>query len=424
MIDRYQGDATFLYALARDSDVTELVAYMKRSDSPAIRARAAELLGDFSSLPQPEQEEELRRELVETALNDDNEEVRAMAIDALYRHGQDSLERLIDRLSEDDLSDAPDWVIAETLASWLDNDRAEFRLVAATALGDLGDVNIVPDLIGLFSDPDARVRMRAVRSVGQLGDPRAIEPLRNQLTDRRTMVQREAAYALAGMDDERALEALVPVARADDEGLRQIAVEALGRFTNLKPLIVLVQALQDRSPAVKRTAAVALIDLFADAPADTASEMRATIADQLERADSAEVVPPLLDVVRQTDRPHIRRNALWLLPRVTDEKREPTVTDQLLEHLADEDETCAGLAASGLALLAERLTETKIEKKLRVYVQHERGTEQSRNRAEQLIEQLTPDIKRELESKSIDYTYVRTPADYTRKKRQGDEWDG
>ena len=424
MIDRYSGDSTFLYELARDSDVTELVAYLKRSDSPAIRARAAELLGDFSSLPQQDQVEELRRELIDTAINDEHEEVRAMAIDALYRHGQESLERLIDRLAEHDLSDAPDWVIAETLASWLESDRAEFRLVAATALGDLGDVTVVPDLIGLFSDPDARVRMRAVRSVGQIGDPRAIDPLRKRLTDRRTMVQREAAYALANMDDERALEALGPVARADDEGLRQIAVEALGRFTNLKPLIVLVHALQDHSPAVKRTAAVALIELFADAPGDAATEMRATIADQLERADSVEVVPPLLDVLDQTDRPHIRRNTLWLLARVTDKEREPTVTDHLIDHLDDADETCRQLAVSGLKLLDERLDDTEIEKQLRLYVQHERGSEQSRERAEQLIEEISPDIKNELEMQSIDYTYVRDPADYTQKKRQGEEWNG
>jgi len=424
MIDRYSGDSTFLYELARESDVTELVAYMKRSDSPQIRARAAELLGDFSSLPQQDRMEELRRELIETALADENEQVRAMAIDALYRHGQESLERLIDRLAEHDISDAPDWVIAETLVSWLENDRAEFRLVAATALGDLGDVTVIPDLIELFSDPDARVRTRAVRSVGQIGDPRAIDPLRKRLTDRRTMVQREAAYALADMDDERALEALVPVARADDEGLRQIAVEALGSFTNLKPLIVLVHALQDRSPAVKRTAAVALIELFADAPADAAKEMRTTIADQLERADSVEVVPPLLEVLDGTDRPHIRRNTIWLVARVADEEREPAVTDALITYLDDEDETCVQLAVSGLKHLNDRLDETEIEKQLRLYVQREQGSEQSRERAEQLIEQISPDIKNELESQSIDYTYVRDPADYTQKKRQGEEWDG
>lgn len=165
MFDDEPTDATFLYELARDSETTEIVAYLKHSEDPVIRARAAEILGDFSDVPQQFQYEEIVQELVRAAIHDDNDKVRAMAIDALYRHGQDSLERLIDDLSDRDLEAAPDWVVAETLLEWLEHDLAEFRLVAATALGDYGDEHVVPDLVGLFDDPDARVRMRAARSL-------------------------------------------------------------------------------------------------------------------------------------------------------------------------------------------------------------------------------------------------------------------
>lgn len=420
MFDNEPTDASFLYELARESDTTEIVGYLKNSDDPVIRARAAEILGDFSDVPQEFRYEELVRELVSTALEDENERVRAMAVDALYRHGQDSLERLIDELSERDIQNAPDWVIAETLLEWLDSEHPEFRLVAATALGDIGDEQVVPELVELFDDPDARVRSRAVRSCGMIGDERCIEPLKTRLEDRRGMVRKEAAFALSDIGTEQALGALVPVARASDEQLRQIAVEALGQFTNLKPLVVLVQALDDSAPAVRRTAAVSLIELFADAPADRAQQIRSTVASQLEEVESVDVVPPLIDILDESTRWAIRRNAIWLLGRVANEDHEQAIVETLIDALDDEDTTSAQLAASTLVDLGEDLDASELEKHLRLYVQNEQGSETARHRAEYVVEQISPDVESELVSTGVDYTYVREPADYTRKKQNED----
>lgn len=417
MARRNPTEASFLYELARNSETTELVAYLKRSDDPVIRARAAELLGDFSDVPQEQRYEELVRELVNAVIHDDSDKVRAMAIDSLYRHGQDSLERLIDELSERDVRDAPDWVIAETLLEWLDAEQAEFRLVAATALGDIGDEHVIPALLSLFDDPDARVRMRAVRSTGILGDSRCIEPLQKMLEDRRKMVRREAAHALANIGSERALEALVPVVRDADEELRRVAVGALGQFTSLKPLVVLVHALRDNSPAVKRTAAVSLIELFATAPTQQGQELRETIADQLERADSVEVVPPMLDVLEGTRRNHIRRQAIWLLGRVTDDEQADAVLDALIDTLDNDDEVSAQLAAETLIELSERVESDELEKDLRLYVQNEDGSEEAIERAEYVIDEISPDVESELVTNSVEYTFIRNPEDYTRKKQ-------
>ena len=420
MFERDNTDTTFLYELARDSETSEIVAYLKHSDDPVIRARAAEILGDFADAPRQFDEHELTRELVTAALEDDEERVRAMAIDALYRHGQESLEQLIDELSERDIDDAPDWVVAETLLEWLGADQPEFRLVAATALGDYGDEHVVPDLVERFDDPDARVRTRAIRSCGMIGDQRCVDAIAECLEDDRTMVRREAASALINIGTERALERLVPMTSDGDEQLRQIAVEGLGQFANLKPLIVLIRALDDPSPAVQRTATISLIELFANAPPEHASEIRSTVADQLERVESIEVVPPLLDVLEESTRWAIRRNAIWLLGQVADETHEDAVFDVLIDALDDEDTVSAQLATSALVSLAEDLDDRELEKRLRLYIQNEDGTETARNRAEYVADRIGPDVERELVTSSVEYTYVREPADYTRKKREED----
>jgi HEAT repeat protein len=417
MFDNNSTDTTFLYELARDSDTSEIIGYLKNSEDPAIRARAAEILGDFSDVPQDFKYEEIVRELVGAALQDDNEKVRAMAIDSLYRHGEDSLERLIDDLSERDIDEAPDWVVAETLIEWLDSEHAEFRLVAATALGDFGDEEIVPQLVDRFTDSDARVRMRAARACGNIGDERCIGPLKNLLEDRRAIVRREAAYALANIGTEQALEALVPVAQADDEQLRQIAIDSLGEFNNLKPLVVLVKALDDRSGAVRRTAVVSLIELFAEAPDSVSEQIRSTVAEQLESVDSVDVVPPLVDILNESDRWVIRRNAIWLLGQVADDRHEAAMFDCLIDALDDTDVMSGQLAASTLIDIADTVDSEEMEKQLRLYIQNGQCSTRARRRAEYVVDEISPDVESELVSTSVDYTYVREPADYTRKKR-------
>jgi len=52
------------------------------------------------------------------------------------------------------------------------------RWRGAEALGRLGDLRAVDDLIGALQDEDLMVRKKAVWALGTLGDSRAIPPLR------------------------------------------------------------------------------------------------------------------------------------------------------------------------------------------------------------------------------------------------------
>ena len=413
MYDDQPGfDDSFLYELARDNETTEIVAYMKHGERPVVRRRAAEILGDFADVPRQIDQEEIIRELITVILEDDDDSVRARAIDSLYRHGREPLERLITRMADFDASENPDWVTAQQLVEWLDAEYPEFRMVAATALGRIGDEHAVSYLVDAFDDLDPRVRERAVRACGIISDERAVDALADRLDDSEPRVQRAAANALAAIGTERALEPLIPAARADDEQVRQIAVSELSRFESAKPLVVLVRALDDRSEGVRRAAILSLIELMA-ADAESDEDIRRVVTNQLRKADSGDLIPQLVDILEESPKATIRRHVVWLLGRVVDPDDQgiETVQEALLDVL--DDEHLGDLAEDTLV----RLASDNLEKRLQIFTQSEEGSARANARAEAVLEEIGTEQLSEVVRNSVDYTYVREPADYTRKKR-------
>jgi HEAT repeat protein len=404
--DNSQGD-TFLYELARNGQTTELIGYLKRGDSQVVRERAAELLGDFADHPTAQRRDEVVQELIAVVERGDDQQVQTQAIDSLVRYGDDALKRLISQYADFDAETVADWKIAEHLVDWLDDDRPEFRLVGAAGLGWFGDAGALPALVTVFTDPNPRVRSRAVRSCGQVGDERCVEALADRLTDPDSRVQKEAASALGAIGTEQALKALIPAARTADTEVRQIALDELGQYGSLKPLVVLLRGLEDSSPLIRRTAVVSLIELFVRAPEDESHEVRSTVASQLETVDSVDVVPELVDIMAESSRWAIRRNAAWLLGRVVDEPT-PAVHECLIDALDDEDETTARIATTALVDIGGE----KLDKRLLLFMQNQDEDTPAYERAEYVLDSIGGDTEAKLISTGVDYTYVSTPADY------------
>ncbi len=406
-------DDMFLYELAREGETTQLVAYMKHSDSPDVRERAAELLGDFADTPRAIDEAEITRELITVVIEEENDKVRARAIDSLHRHGAESVDELITEMADFDASETPDWMKSKELVEWLDSEYAEFRMVAATALGRVGDEHAVPHLVEAFDDLDPRVRERAVRSCGRIGDDRAIEPIADRLDDSEPLVGRAAAESLAAIGTPDALELLIPAARADDERVRHIAVSELSDLRSTEPLVVLVRALKDESADVRRAATLSLIELIA-AHTEVDESFRRVVMGQLRTVDASELVPQLLELFSETTRGGIKRTVVRLLGRVIDPEAEEAeaVHEVLLDALDDEE-----LAASAEESLVGLESET-LEKRLRIFTQQEEGPPEAVERAERVLDRIGSDRVGEVVKNSVDYTYVQEPADYTRKKQK------
>ena len=415
-------DTTFLYELARDSRTTELVAHLRRSSNPVVRRRAAELLGDLSEHPDRDATEEVVRALVTAVRNDDDDSVRARAIDALYRHGEDSFERLVRELSGTDAdADAmSERALSRRLEDWLTADHPEFRMVAATALGQVGDDDSLAALVAATTDPDPRVRARAVASCGLIGHERCLGPLRARLDDPTDRVREKAVRALGSIGGEDALRSLVPIARDDDETLRRIAVEELGQFGSLDPVVVLVRALTDDADAVQRAALLSLVELFVDAPTEQTRRVRDAVADQISSADTRAVVPHAIDMASESRRTAVRHNAVWLLGYVADadadDERRDAVYDCLIDALDASDDHTARLAVASLTELGS----DELERRLQILVDDEDTPGDVAERAERVLEGIGGSLSADIVTNAVDYTYVREPEDYTRRHRGDD----
>lgn len=419
--DEPQRDTAFLYELARDAETTELVGYLKRGRTAQVRRRAAEVLGDLADSPTYETEDEVVEALIQTVQEDEDDSVRARAADSLYRHGEESFARLVERMSdvEVDMADDPDWVVSRTLVDWLEGDYPEFRMVAAAALGRVGDETALSALMEALTDPDPRVRVQAVRSCGLIGDTRCVPALADRLDDPTQRVKREATNALGSIGTTEALKALVPVARAEEESIRRMAIDELGKLGSLEPVVVLLRALKDDSKSIQRAAMLSLIRLFVEAPPEQTEEVRETVAEQLDALDTDAVTPQLVDILAESQRLAVRRNAAWLLGRVAnaDTHVQEELYDCLIDTLDDDDEMTADLA--GMALT--QVPSDELERRLHILVEDEDTPDDVVERAEAVLEEIGSDLSQELVTNAVDYTYVRDPADYTAQHADEDD---
>ncbi|MFB6092966.1 MAG: HEAT repeat domain-containing protein [Haloquadratum sp.] len=412
MTDRESdGDVLSLYELVRDGKPEELSKYLKDSASPQTRESAAKRLGDFAEMARGGDQTVIVDALITAVLEDDSRDVRARAIDSLARHGREAIDQLITEMADFDAGEAPDWLTSKKLVEWLDSEHVEFQLVAASALGRIGDEHAVPYLVEAFDDIDPRVRERAIIACGHIGDTRAVAAIADRLDDSEALVQRAAAEALTMIGTDAAIQRLIPAARAENERVRYIAVSELSRLGDTRPLAVLVGALTDDSENVRRAATVAVIELIvADTPAD--GTVRRAVTDQMRSVDDTELIPRLLDILSDTARPPVERTVVWLLGRVVDPEAEDieAVHEALLDRL--DDDHLAEQAENSLAELESK----SLENRLLTFIQQNGPSTEARERAEAVLDRLEITRVDEDVRNAVTYTYVRDPADYTRKQ--------
>jgi len=335
-----------LYQLERDGDVQELIRALRESDNPKVRARAAELLGNF---PDHDDRRDVVNALVGGAQSDDSR-IAASAVDSLDELGGDAIEQLIGDMAGVDFGDeGADWVRAKAFVQALDADVPELRMAAANGLGQLEQADTVSHLTDCFTDDDPRVRARAARACGKIGDPRAVGPLESLLSDPKGAVRREAADAMGSIGNRQALQALLPLYEDDSDRVRRIAVGAFGNFGNDRPVDYLVESLTDESSAVRQTAVYSLIELLSNVPTEQSHEIRDTVVDKLSATDDRSVVVPLVEILEESNQNAQRRNTAWLLGRVTGDEERTRVIESLIDALFEDDQMLRQFTATSLA---------------------------------------------------------------------------
>lgn len=342
-----------IYTLERDGDADELRRLLLDSDSPAVRARAAEALGDVAT-DADEDATGIVDVLVRAATRDDDATVRATAVDAIDGIGGDALRRLFGRLDGGQLD--PDQVIpTATLVDAMDHEMPELRMAGASAIGHEGAVEAVPALLSGLADPDTRVRLRVARAAGRVGDPRAVEPLSTMVPGAPRTFRKAVASALGEIGGREALDALAPLLADEDVDVRREAVLALGQFHRCQPVELLVDRLTDDADEIRRAAALGIVDLLSKAPPEDSHDLRSTVVEALSTTHEGPVVAGLLELFEESTEARRRRNAAWLLGRVSNDR--DAAIETLVAALDDDDEMVRRFAATSLVEIDTRAVE-------------------------------------------------------------------
>ncbi|MEM7793627.1 MAG: HEAT repeat domain-containing protein [Cyanobacteria bacterium P01_C01_bin.118] len=184
-------------------------------------------------------------QLIKLVLNDDNQQVRSMAIFALgVKQTPESFCLLVKILETD-----PDYGI---------------RADAAGALGYLEDPRAFEPLIrSFYEDTDWLVRFSAAVSLGNLKDPRAHDALIQALHSPEVILQQAAIAAFGEIGDLSALDEILAFAPSEDWLVRQRLAEALGNLPSEKTVSALQFMAKDSHPQVSEAAQISLARLGA-----------------------------------------------------------------------------------------------------------------------------------------------------------------
>ncbi len=214
--------------------------------------------------------------------------------------------------------------VSPLVAEGLTDSSKRVRRCAARALGLIGSAaeEAFEGLVAALDDASQGVRLLAIDALGQIGDPRAAAPLVALLDDKDDDV-REAAVDALGQIGEPALETLREAYIASDSLRVRLAVIAAGvAVGGDKAVGYLREALAD--PSTTEGLRVAILDAVQD----------------LTGADSL----PLLEAALADKSEHVRREAVRSLRDVD----APAATEDLIALIDDPDDRVRSLAVRSL----------------------------------------------------------------------------
>ncbi len=281
-----------------DAIVRERAVWSLRQLLPPVQlAEMLEDLGGFMveglAAPDPEKRTETTEVLIWLG-----EPAAGLAIRALHsaeaagrRHAAEVLGRIQTRDPQ---------AFEPLLAALHDSTDDDLRIIAAAALGNLGDKRAAPPLIALLTDDSAGLRETAVEALGSLKAENSIAALSELLNDADTDVRIAVTKALSGMGA-GALAPLQTALRDTESSVRDAAAEGLGNIGDHAAVPALVAALADlelNPPYLRQRAA---------------AESRLTIIRALgQMKGDRRAIAALFDLLGQTPRKTHRRDAVTL----------------------------------------------------------------------------------------------------------------
>lgn len=249
------NDHHWLRRLTSNAEAIPALALTWRSSPPATRAS---IWLHLQEVAEP-------RELLLQAMQSSDPAARAAAIDLLAERGDPSVAPAIRKALTSPLSEVRARAAA-ALGRLRDAESVtplcralqhggDLPLIAATALGEIGDARAVPDLIGVLTSgtraAEADLRWTAAAALGRIGDPSAAPALCRALRDPIREVREGAAEALGALASETAVPALCEALADPEERVVLRAAAALGHLQSSAAVEPLCRSFDAKSPAVR-----------------------------------------------------------------------------------------------------------------------------------------------------------------------------
>ena len=252
-----QGDFQERWEIAKifpnfgTSSLEPLIEIIENEDTdPELSWFAGRIIGEFNS-PQ------VINVLVNLLKTSQNEELNAMAANALGNMGMPAIEALINLISDQDsrlfavqaLTQIRHPQIIEPLLNIAKDTDPKIRTIAISALYTFHDIRAVPVLVEALNDTAASVRKEATTGIGLCADlvgaEKSVNLLKNRLWDFNIEVCKEAASALARIKTPAAAAALFYILQSPStpEILQIEIIRSLGWIATPEAVEYLAQTL-------------------------------------------------------------------------------------------------------------------------------------------------------------------------------------
>lgn len=185
--------------------------------------------------------EEVKEILVEM-LSDRSEKVRAAIVSALGLVGDDNLIR--------------------RLTSVLNDSDSRVRANVVEALEKVGDTsNIRWILLRYVNDPNNRVRANVLKALWKIGYKNIKKPLEDMLKSPNEWMRASAVWAVGEMGDESQIDRLEIALRDKSENVRYNAVKAIGKFVDKEEVKMMISSMITDPSAKVREIVMGLVSV-------------------------------------------------------------------------------------------------------------------------------------------------------------------
>ena len=233
------------------------------------------------------------------------------------------------------------------------NEKAAlFRIV-----GEMVDLNSVPDLISRIEGKDALARVHIINMLSRFNLPQVSEAIQKQLKDASKLIRQAALATLAKIDQPIAIEPVAKLLLDAEVDIQNKAVELLIRQRHPETVKYLLPALKNESEYARRAAVEVLNEVgdaksvksLLDAIKDDDWWVRSRAADALGKIGGPKVVDAVLQLIKDDDE-DIRRAAIEILNQTKDER----AISHLIEATKDKDWWVSERAVDALAAIGSK----------------------------------------------------------------------